>query len=100
MKRWFLEKLKLEKKEGVNTYGEKVMGEISYIKGKKEDKVSLIKNVQGEEIVSIATIYTSKNEVINLGDKVEGLEVVYITLRKDFKGRPQFLEVSLKWKVH
>lgn len=92
---WFRDTVTLNKGKTINTFGKATFQETKNIKVKKEDKVKMIKNLQGKEIVSTATVFAFPEDGISIGDYIGNLEVKHLSLKKDHKGRPAYVEVYL-----
>lgn len=96
MRRWFVEKISLKTKKGKNKYNEPVFNDEVEIVGKVEDVNKLVKNAQGEEIVTTMVVFTGIENNIKIGDYVLGHEVVDVKKISNFKGKPKFIEVLAK----
>ena len=64
-----------------------------FIKGRKEEGFKLIRNAQGQEVVSSACVFT--DEAVKAGDKVDGRIVIAVPDMNDLSGKVLFREVYL-----
>ena len=64
-----------------------------FIKGRKEEGFKLIRNSQGQEVVSSACVFT--DEAVKVGDKVDGRIVLSAQPMNDLDGSILFREVYL-----
>ena len=86
---------KLKKSTGIDEYAKVIYAtsEID-IDCRIEDKIKLVKNSKGNEVVSTTTVYTNYVD-INLQDRINGREIVRISKIKEINGNVIGLGVYL-----
>lgn len=77
---------------GINEYNEPTYA-TSTIKGRKETGFKLIRNAQGQEVVSSATIFTKS--AISNNDLIDGKQVISVESMIELNGSVMFYEVYL-----
>ena len=92
MKSYFNQSLLLQKVASNNEYNEPTYTS-STIKGRKETGNKLIRNAQGQEIVSTACVFTLSS--VSNGDLIDGRVVVSVENSIDLNGKVAFFEVYL-----
>lgn len=76
-----------------NEYNETLTSDITNIKGRKETGFKLIRNSQGQEVVSSATVFT-ESAIIN-NDLIDGKLVISVESMIELNGSIMFYEVFL-----
>lgn len=80
-------------KSTLNDYGEQTYAAATTIKGRKEAQSKIIRNEQGEEVTINAVAYT--DELVSIGDKVDGRIVVSLDALVDLDGDVMFYACGL-----
>ena len=77
LKKYLNQKATFEAKSGVDRYGNQTYASPVAIPIRREGKVKMVRNIHGEEVTSMTTLFTA-TQVIPL-DKIDGYEVINVS---------------------
>lgn len=77
LKKYLNQKASLEAKSGVDRYGNQAYAEPVAIAVRREGNIKMVRNVNGEQITSMTTVFTATQ--INPLDKIDGHEVINVS---------------------